>query len=295
MSARGRSRRDLELTIRERVIVALAGGRGPFVVAREFGVDGDDVDALARSFGYPATVRNLRDAKALIDAGDSLHAGDHLRPLGAAVDEPEPKPEPQVIEESLPDVVRAVLEDRSEGDASPDGWDDDCEGCYCHITSRPPCGHCTGAHEGLACDPNAAPEPAIPADLDAIVDVQDIREHEAQLRTWPTPGTVDPQPWPTLDVPPGTPEVTAEPAPRDRATLRIPLGRIVDVDGAELVLGWGVVDVEVAQEWLLAILDDPMNDSGNVVRVTSVRREWTPEGIAAVRQLAAALPAEAAS
>ena len=230
-----------DLTPRERAIRELALNRQPAKVAEDLGVPAADVEALARTLGWPRTVRNLKSAAAAIDEGDGLWQGD---------------------------IPAAGVRDESE----------------------------------------------TPWDLDSVGDRQDIREHEVEIRETRVAeldkvlgetaqrvadraGVVremalDLAGQPVLQVPPGTPEVTAVAAPHDRATLRIPLGRLVDADGAETVLGWAAVDVEVAQEWLLPVLDNPMDDVGNVVRVTGVRREWTPEGVAAVRQLHAALPPE---
>lgn len=97
----------------------------------------------------------------------------------------------------------------------------------------------------------------------------------------------------TLWVPQGTPDVTAVPAPHDRATLRTQLGRLVDADGTETVIGWAVVDVELTPD-APGIARRGKAPFGVFPVQWSARVEWTPEGVAAIRQLHAALPPEEA-
>jgi hypothetical protein len=76
--------------------------------------------------------------------------------------------------------------------------------------------------------------------------------------------------------------------PGRSTTLRMPLGRFVDADGRETVLGYAVVDVELDRDGVLAALEGQDIGVGPVTcRVTS---ELAPEGEAAIRALAAQLP-----
>ena len=74
----------------------------------------------------------------------------------------------------------------------------------------------------------------------------------------------------------------------DRATLTMPLGRLVDVDGTETVLAVAVVEVQLVKGQVLAALDDEQ------VTVPpfcwTAERQLTPEGETAIRALAALLP-----
>jgi hypothetical protein len=166
--------------------------------------------------------------------------------------------------------------------------------------------------------------PTIPADLDRLVDHQDQRE---RLRpTLPEPATSredTPMPMPTAEafteaaaIADGADRLAAmvdedlersvtdaamkedtarilqllDQQPTDRATLSMPLGRLVDADGTETVLGYALVHITLTPGVLVAQIagEDP------ALRLSpfawQVEREFTPDGEAAIRALAALLP-----
>lgn len=81
-------------------------------------------------------------------------------------------------------------------------------------------------------------------------------------------------------------EAAARICPEGSALLTAPLGRFVDPDGTETVLGLLHVRVEIDVAGALAFLGG--DDQAQAVR-WGVAREVTPEGAAAIRQLAALL------
>lgn len=71
--------------------------------------------------------------------------------------------------------------------------------------------------------------------------------------------------------------------PKSRATLVMPLGKLVDADGTEIVIGQAVVEVELDPAGVLAAL----YATGERPPVTTyVTAEITPAGGKAVRELA---------
>jgi hypothetical protein len=76
--------------------------------------------------------------------------------------------------------------------------------------------------------------------------------------------------------------------PRHHATLRMPLGRLIDADGRQTVLGYAVVDVDLDRDGVLAALEG--TNVGAVPVTWAVRSEITPDGEAAIRALTAMLP-----
>jgi len=81
-------------------------------------------------------------------------------------------------------------------------------------------------------------------------------------------------------------------APSDRATLTMPLGRLIDADGRETVLGVVEIDVQLHVPGVLEALAGQLfmgAEGGHLVVPTRIERRLTPEGAAAIRQLAALL------
>ena len=81
-------------------------------------------------------------------------------------------------------------------------------------------------------------------------------------------------------------------APSDRATLAMPLGRLIDADGRETVLGAVEIDVQLHLPGVLEALAGKLftgNEGGHLVIPTRIAQRLTDEGRAAIRQLASLL------
>lgn len=76
----------------------------------------------------------------------------------------------------------------------------------------------------------------------------------------------------------------------DQATLSMPLGRLIDADGKETILGLGYVHVQIFPAGLLAALSGETSAEDDAPVTLAVARELTPEGADAIRTLAALLP-----
>jgi hypothetical protein len=74
------------------------------------------------------------------------------------------------------------------------------------------------------------------------------------------------------------------------ATLTMPLGRLVDADGTETLLGEALVHVELIPAGVLDWLSPDPDPDTPAVRVT-VEHRLTDDGAAAIRSLATLLPA----
>jgi hypothetical protein len=78
----------------------------------------------------------------------------------------------------------------------------------------------------------------------------------------------------------------------DRATLRMPLGRLIDADGTEVVVAWAEVDVLLDTERVLEAVRVSAQYRGGLAApvLATVRHVFTDDGAAAIRSLAALLP-----
>ena len=117
----------------------------------------------------------------------------------------------------------------------------------------------------------------IPADLDAAVDRVDQLE-EAALRA------------DTAEMLQRLERLTGlvPPAPSTRATLTMPLVRLVDADGSETVLAEAVVEVELVPAEVLMILEGTLPLAGTPL-THYISRRITDEGAVAIRALATLL------
>ena len=76
---------DQDLSLRERAIIELASGTTPEFTARMLEVTRESVDQLARSLGWPGTLRTLKSTATAIRAGNHDHRG-YLPPADAPGD-----------------------------------------------------------------------------------------------------------------------------------------------------------------------------------------------------------------
>lgn len=252
----------------------LADGDVPSFVAHRMGTTQAAVKDIGRAYGYPQNRTQIKAVAERLRAGnrdDGRHAG----PLPGCPWPPEEPagqqstsepPTPAHTTEGVSPTAVAVAEEYS---------------AYMQATGNPQ------VLPGPTPDDNPAsggapgePEPADPGDAARILDGAAALEatvSDAALAADTTrilqilaKGQADP----TL--------------PSGRATLGMPLGRLVDADGRETLLGHAVVTVELDQGAVLDALSGHIPQA-RAVRVVAVEQQLTSDGRDAIRQLASLL------
>lgn len=278
-----------DLTPSEQAIVALTAGKSAQAVALEVGLPKADVASIGRSHaGWPTDLRAIKSAaSAVLASRHEVPAETAPEPEvpaapAAVVTDPdilkeapmaEPQPEPSAAIAAL-SIDEQTIGMLTAGITGPvrDASGLDTRGCgipvpeaaapsflnpveYIPSCSSQRCDTCQSP-KGTCCKHcpgwGEVGHPESPADTDALAVLGLLKHH-----------------------------------PYSRATLRMPLGRLIDADGRETVLGHAVVEVELHRDGVLAALAG--DDIGVSPVTTCVTAEHTPEGAAAIRALAAQL------